>query len=288
MELQPSLFALLLICGCMIFLGSVALWVVIGLRFRQRMPILPYRFRSNRVPVPMLAQGVVAVALLLVFQNVVVAKPDREFDVQRMERLVQASIIEGTLMSGVLLLLLLTLTRRRTDLSRLGFRCDEPLRQIAEGVLGFVAVLLPVFFAMLMTLPFRTIEVMHPFLRLIQERGVDERVASVALVAIVIAPLKEELMFRVVLQNGLVRWLGVHWGIGLTAVIFAAVHGFPDAVGILPLAVLLGVVYHRRRSVLAVIVLHAAFNAFNLIMLVASLMAQEHEASIVAFVKAIP
>jgi membrane protease YdiL (CAAX protease family) len=46
--------------------------------------------------------------------------------------------------------------------------------------------------------------------------------------------------------------------------IFSVVHGVPDCFPLFPLALILGFVYHRTRSFLAVVVLHALFNATNL------------------------
>jgi membrane protease YdiL (CAAX protease family) len=51
-------------------------------------------------------------------------------------------------------------------------------------------------------------------------------------------------------------------------VIFAAVHRLPDAIPLLPLALVLGYVYQQRRSFLSIVLLHMLFNAANLILAV--------------------
>ena len=52
--------------------------------------------------------------------------------------------------------------------------------------------------------------------------------------------------------------------IPVAAVVFAAVHGFPDSLAIVPLALVLGDAYQRRRSYWEVVAAHALFNAVML------------------------
>jgi membrane protease YdiL (CAAX protease family) len=88
----------------------------------------------------------------------------------------------------------------------------------------------------------------------------------VALAAVVLAPLAEELMFRVVIQGWLESREKPAAAITTTALLFSVIHGLPDAIGLFPLALILGYVYRRTHSYLAVVVLHGLFNAFNLSM----------------------
>jgi membrane protease YdiL (CAAX protease family) len=90
----------------------------------------------------------------------------------------------------------------------------------------------------------------------------------VAVAACIFAPLKEELMFRVILQGRLVDRLGV-WGVLATAMLFASVHRIPDAFMLIPLAMFLGFLYERRRTFLSVFAAHAAFNGANVLMALA-------------------
>jgi membrane protease YdiL (CAAX protease family) len=63
--------------------------------------------------------------------------------------------------------------------------------------------------------------------------------------------------------------------IGIVTVLFAAVHGLPDALPIVPLALVLGYVFHRTRSYVAVVTLHALFNSYNLILMSAYVLAKD-------------
>jgi membrane protease YdiL (CAAX protease family) len=75
------------------------------------------------------------------------------------------------------------------------------------------------------------------------------------------------LLYRVVIQGWLESRITPRAAIIFVSILFAAIHsesGRPDALPILPLALILGYVYHRRHSLLAAFTLHATFNAANL------------------------
>ncbi|QDT52588.1 CAAX amino terminal protease self- immunity [Caulifigura coniformis] len=102
----------------------------------------------------------------------------------------------------------------------------------------------------------------HILLRTLQGKGWDF-LAPIVLTAAVLAPLLEELLFRVILQG----WLSdsvQKSAIPLTAGIFALIHGASDAALLVPLALSLGFLYEYRRSYLEVVAAHAAFNGANL------------------------
>lgn len=80
----------------------------------------------------------------------------------------------------------------------------------------------------------------------------------------VIAPLEEEFVFRVVLQSALMKRLPAWLSIGFVAITFCAAHQLVDWLPLLPLALLLGVVYHTQRSLLCNFLFHGVFNALNL------------------------
>lgn len=96
------------------------------------------------------------------------------------------------------------------------------------------------------------------------------------LTAMVIAPIGEELLYRGVIAQAWSRQLGAARGIVYSALLFAFVHtlnvggesiGGAAAVAVvafgirLPLGLALGWLWVRRRSLLATVVLHAAYNA---------------------------
>ena len=139
-------------------------------------------------------------------------------------------------------------------------------RQLIYGVVGFLACLAPTIVVFQLTLPFRTDDALHPLLKLISEDETRLVLMSVTFSAVMVAPWFEELMFRVIMQRTFLRRFSPSVSILLTAVAFCAIHpSWQDAVGLAPLALVLGVTYHRTDSFLAVVLIHMLFNAFNIL-----------------------
>lgn len=106
----------------------------------------------------------------------------------------------------------------------------------------------------------------HPMLEMLKNSTNHwQTLPWIALEVIVLAPLVEELLFRVVLQGALEREIPAKWAIILTAAAFACIHQSADWLPLFPLALILGYVYYRRRSYVAVVVLHGLFNAVSLL-----------------------
>jgi len=109
----------------------------------------------------------------------------------------------------------------------------------------------------------------HQVMQILHRPGINPATAVwLYVVAIVITPLWEELLFRGLGQSWLVRVLRRRWAaIIITAAIFGLVHSSqPQAV--LPLiafGLCLGFVYEKSGSLTAAILLHSLFNAKNLL-----------------------
>ena len=80
------------------------------------------------------------------------------------------------------------------------------------------------------------------------------------------APIGEELLYRVIIQGVLQRHLPPSVSIVISSVVFSAVHGFPDAIGLFPLALILGYLYWRTGSYLTIVTTHAVFNGATVIL----------------------
>jgi len=102
----------------------------------------------------------------------------------------------------------------------------------------------------------------HALLRAMDGKG-WEFILPITLIAAVLAPLKEELLFRVILQGWFADRVGKP-AIILSALVFAVIHGYPGGLLLVPLALILGTLYEYRRSYLEVVAVHATFNAVNL------------------------
>jgi uncharacterized protein len=156
----------------------------------------------------------------------------------------------------------------QVSLGSVGLRLSSLGRQLTDGALAFLASFGPVFLVLLATYALRTEENQHPYLKLLREDPSPLTFGWLVVAAVVITPVKEELLFRVMLQDGLARRIGAAPAIGIVAVLFCYVHGFPDSLALVPLALILGYVYHQRQGAVAVIVTHALFNLANIAILV--------------------
>jgi hypothetical protein len=145
----------------------------------------------------------------------------------------------------------------------------EDLYDLWAGIWGFIACLAPVFLAALAVQNWRE-DHPHELLRFLKTRPDLEAVAWAGLSAVILAPLSEEMIFRVVLQGTLENYMRAEWAIVIVALAFATMHQGVDRIPIFPLALIMGYVYHRRRSLLAAAVFHALFNGSNLLMALAS------------------
>lgn len=105
----------------------------------------------------------------------------------------------------------------------------------------------------------------HPLLEILESPELSRiTLFWIALQAILFAPLLEELLFRVVLQGVLERSSKPVWAVLISSMAFVATHNPVDWLPLFPLALILGYVYYRTHSYLAVFLLHASFNAISL------------------------
>jgi uncharacterized protein len=164
-------------------------------------------------------------------------------------------------------LLLVCLTRLGSQrLTRFGIDDRRPDEAIGAGLLGYLAAVIPVILVNVAMSQFRTEDNQHLFLQIL---GSQKSVLLVALMigsAVIMAPIEEELMYRVILQGTLQRYFSPTASIVISASLFSAVHGFPDAVGLFPLALILGFLYWRTGSYLTVVTTHAAFNGVTVLL----------------------
>lgn len=146
--------------------------------------------------------------------------------------------------------------------------CEWP-SQVRAGGMGFVASVLPVALVRFATFPLQDSEPEHAFLKTLLSDPQVATIAWIALAAVVLAPLTEEFLYRVVLQGWLQTRLPPRTALLAASAIFAGVHPLADAPALFPLALVLGYVYQRRHSYWAAVVVHALFNAANLLLALA-------------------
>lgn len=141
-------------------------------------------------------------------------------------------------------------------------------RYATEAVL---AAWLPTALLRLLTVLVSQDEAQHPFLEMISNGVSTQVLLLIAGTAVCLAPLMEELLYRVVILGGILfrgnamsTWTSV-LAVGVSSVLFSLAHGFPDSLALLPLAVMIGWTYHQRRSYRTVVLIHFLFNGFNIL-----------------------
>ena len=99
---------------------------------------------------------------------------------------------------------------------------------------------------------------------LMNAHGWQSRLAVIG-IAVIAAPLTEELIFRGCLY-GIVRQIGGRYSaMAVSAIVFALIHGhIPSIPGLVILAVALALLYEQTGSLWAPISMHAAFNAASI------------------------
>jgi membrane protease YdiL (CAAX protease family) len=179
-------------------------------------------------------------------------------------RMSEAEIVSRFFIVGIVISVMSV--RRKNGLADYGIDSRGWLSEMRFGGLGFLASLPCVIVIMVLTSRWRTPETQNSLLILLRETGSGRTLAEVVFAAVIAAPLSEELLFRVTFQGPLEARLPLGWAITIPAVVFASVHGIYDALPLLPLALVLGALYHLRRSYVAIVTAHACFNATNIVL----------------------
>jgi uncharacterized protein len=88
----------------------------------------------------------------------------------------------------------------------------------------------------------------------------------VVVMALVVAPMCEEVIFRGYLFQVARRYVGIGWAVLAVSLLFAAIHvHLPAFLGLFVLAVALNLVYAKVGVIWAPTVMHSAFNALTLV-----------------------
>jgi membrane protease YdiL (CAAX protease family) len=250
--------------------ASAAVWYVrLGRRPVAAAALTPGVDNGNpSVQIPVVPPGAIVFAALWVLYHllgdltaIVQNAEPPTFDAERTLQALQQNCWLLGAGTGVAWMLL---TRgEHENLRAFGVRRRGLAGQIRDGLTTVTAAWLPVFAALFITLPIRTADRRHSVFQLLDADASLAIYAWAVLAAVVVAPLFEELVFRVILQTWLERIIG-RAALPVAAVLFAAVHRFPDSLAIIPLALVLGAAYQSRRSYLEIVAAHAAFNAVML------------------------
>lgn len=98
----------------------------------------------------------------------------------------------------------------------------------------------------------------------LQEADAPRDRLAIMVMAVVVAPVAEEVIFRGYLYPVGKRYVGPFLSLGASSLIFAALHGHSASVpALFTLAVCLGLAYEKTGSLLVPMVMHAVFNAVS-------------------------
>lgn len=91
----------------------------------------------------------------------------------------------------------------------------------------------------------------------------------VIFVAVLVAPVAEEFLFRGYFYGVLRQCSGRWWALGISTLVFAGIHGhLPSFAGLALLGLLLAVIYERTGSLWVPIVMHSIFNGASVLVAV--------------------
>ena len=145
-------------------------------------------------------------------------------------------------------------------------RYSQKGNSLLWGVMLGFQVFLPAIVISIAMSAWRSPETQNPLLKALSNQPELELFAWVFLMACFLAPLSEELLFRVSLQGLGLAFLGAFYSIIITAILFSALHGVVDAIPLFPLAIMFGVYYHLSRDFVVVVTAHATFNSLMLML----------------------
>lgn len=256
-----------LILHVLILLTSMGVWIRILNNGLTEHPLL-----TRPVPVTR-PRPLVAIALAfawILIQCVTLFTPDDH--TQTIDKLNEGRalfLLTFNLLVQIITSCLLTVSLSRLGrqgLTRFGIDLRHSQESVKIGLFGYFAAVIPVLIANLAISRLRTEDNQHVFLQILNAQQSIPLVALMVASAVIMAPIEEELLYRVIFQGTLQRYLSPLAAILISSMVFSAVHGFPDAIGLFPLALVLGYLYWRTGSYLTIMTTHAVFNGVTVIL----------------------
>lgn len=167
----------------------------------------------------------------------------------------------------------------------MGWQWQAWKKDIGLGVVGFV-VFIPVGGVVLeyANKLFAETAEEHPFISLLQKNPGPSVWVSVFVLAVILAPIVEEFVFRVVLQGYLEKWerptdsvepatatsqfrLQPYSSVFIASAIFAVLHPWPSSIALFLFAMVLGYLYRQTHRILPCIVAHTCLNLSTVVQL---------------------
>ena len=246
---------------CYALIQGCRLWL--QLYFKPENNTLPWNPQNFEQPYPSIPVPAIILVIgflgLLVLPSLFLAS-EKDFRFTPEEVMSSCAI---SMMIWLMAFTFLTLIPNRSE-KEYGITFDKFESQMQWGVAGYFLALPPTALIMVLSMFWRTSEDAHPYLQSLIENPDPQLISSIAISAVFVAPLCEEMIFRVIIQSWLIQQTSYWQGVTITALVFALVHGIDDAILLMPLSFVLGILYAQTRSYYAVLITHGLFNAINL------------------------
>lgn len=268
-----ALLTISVVC-CVLFVLGLAADVFLLVRFLS--PQSRWRDMASRLRArPWSWREFALISLSLVALHATVASFLHELAAKQPEP-ADSVIVNGTVLSAAvlqgtaLLLVLYVMVRRRlSPAEAFGTRLKVLPMDAAKGVLAYLAILVPIFIA-----TFVYMIILHAFGYKLQQQAVVQIlmqsrspaiIAILGFLAIVAAPIIEEMIFRGIMLPFFARHMPVGTAVLTVSLLFALIHAHvPAIVPIFVLAVGLCLAYIVTGSLTVPVIMHACFNTLSL------------------------
>jgi uncharacterized protein len=268
------LFAVLLLVGCF------NVWLLVARRLAERRAVIEYQPRSH---VPWTGIDVLVLTLAwpvveLVALRIAGVTPPRESEEVTAAALVAVAV--GHSLWTVAALGYLAVRSGR-NFGALGFDTRRLATDVRLGFLAFLAASVPVYAtqAIVSLVVDQQSHSAHPLVKLLGAHPAPGLIALAVVTAVVVAPVSEELLFRVILQGWLEKSLlvlrkragraaaSLVRGLPIlgSSTLFMLLHQPFNWPALFLLALFLGYLYRRTHRIVPSITLHASINALALL-----------------------
>ncbi len=205
---QPPGDPLLYFLAIAVLLVGVATWFVLVVRWHGGQPPLRYEPRSPvpwGAPIAMFAVVFVVIAISAALSVDPTAEPDEPNPLEVAQQLVGFIVFQCAVVGGVLILVAAIYRPTLRDFG-LPEYAEELVRDVGIGIVACLAAIVPVYAVqLLMLVVFGPSE--HPLVTMVT--GGEPNVGLLILAtitAVLVAPLSEEIFFRLLLQGWLEKW----------------------------------------------------------------------------------
>jgi membrane protease YdiL (CAAX protease family) len=208
-------------------------------------------------------EAVIALLIAFFFLLTLLGSPNHE-----VRRIHTGDLIASAILTtGLLLALAGYLRLRRFDLNSLGgFARIGFFRTVVTGGILILAAYPLIFLGDVITQRLlRGPPEKQPIVEMFSESSTMEQRIIIIVLAVSLAPLAEEFIFRFFLYGVAKRYVGRVVGVVLSALLFAAVHGhLPSFAPLFVLGTCFAIAYEWSGSILVPMTMHALFNAVTL------------------------